>query len=160
METVEIEVFEFDELDDEAKEKARDWYRDGLEYFWFDDAMQSIRAFVSHFGGDVIDWEVGGYRGNDHIKTNITPEHFRGKKLKDIDPEYMPTGYCVDCSLWHTFHKEWKNTGDPMYAFQQALEAALSDIRADIEYQYTDEAVDDAITVNDYRFTKNGKVWR
>ena len=157
MEIVEIEVYAFDELDEDAKEKARDWYRDGIDYPWFSEAMKSIEAFVEHFGATVKNYEIGGDRGNDHIKTDITKDHFRGKKLKDIDPEYMPTGYCVDCSLWQTFHKEWSNTGDPMYAFQQALEAALYDIRADIEYQYTNESVDDEMIANDYRFTANGK---
>lgn len=41
--TIKTEVFTFDELDDSAKEKAREWYREGaLDYDWwgyiFDDA--------------------------------------------------------------------------------------------------------------------------
>jgi hypothetical protein len=159
METLEIEIYEFHELDDEAKNKARDWYREGLEYFWFDDAMRSIHAFASHFGAKVSDYEIGGYRGNDHIKTDITQDHFRGLKLKDINPEHSPTGYCVDFTLWKTFHSEWKRTSDPMYAFEQALEAAISDIQADIEYQYSDESVEDNIRCNEYKFTSDGKFW-
>ncbi len=35
--TIEKTVFTFDELDERAKEKARDWWRqDGLEYEWYD----------------------------------------------------------------------------------------------------------------------------
>lgn len=32
MKTIEIEVFEYDELDDRAKEKAREWYIEGMEF--------------------------------------------------------------------------------------------------------------------------------
>jgi hypothetical protein len=43
----ETQVFKFDELDDRAKERARDWYRNGaLDYEWwdctFDDAKQCL----------------------------------------------------------------------------------------------------------------------
>ena len=50
MEIIEITIYKFDELDDKAREKARAWYRDGMEYPWFSEAMDSIRAFVKHFG--------------------------------------------------------------------------------------------------------------
>lgn len=32
MRTIEVKLFQFDELSDEAKEKARDWYREGDEF--------------------------------------------------------------------------------------------------------------------------------
>ena len=158
MEVIETVVYSFDELNDQAKERARDWYRDGLEYPWFSESMDSIRAFVEHFGGRLNDWNIGE-RGRDYIKTDISPQSFRGRRLKEFAPDYMPTGYCLDCDLWGTFHAEWKRTSDPMYAFEQALEAALSSIASDVEYQYTDEAVDENLRINDYRFTENGRVF-
>jgi hypothetical protein len=159
METIEINLYAFDELDDEAKERARDWWRDGLDYPWFQESIDSVRTFIEHFGADLRDWNMGE-RGRDYIKTNINKAHFRGHKLKDYSPDYMPTGYCLDATLWGTFHKEWEATSDPMYAFRQALEAALSDIASDIEYQYTDEAVDESLRINEYRFTEDGRLYR
>ena len=156
METIEITVYSFDELNDKAKETARAWYRDGLEYPWFSESIDSIRAFVEHFGAKAIDWSLGE-RGRDYIKTDISKDHFRGRKLKDFDPEYMPTGYCLDCDLWGAFYKEWERTSDPMYAFEQALEAALVAIARDVEYQFSDEAIDESIIVNGYQFMENGK---
>ncbi len=158
MEILEIEVYSFDELDDEAKERAREWWRNGLEYPWARESFDSIRAFVEHFGAEMRDGNIGE-RGRDYIKTDITQDHFRGRKLKDYSPDYMPTGYCLDSSLWGTFHAEWKATGDPMYAFEQALETALCDIASDVEYQYTDEAVDECLQINSYRFTKDGRLY-
>lgn len=94
MEIIEVTVFSFDELGDEAKEKARSWYREGLEYPWFDESLASIRAFVEHFGGSLTDWSLGSGSGRDYLKTDIGASNFRGLKLKDFSPDNMPTGYC------------------------------------------------------------------
>lgn len=158
MKTIQVTVYPFNELDEAAKERARDWWRAGLDYPWFDDAMASVRAFVEHFGARVNDWSIGE-RGRDYIKTDISKDHFRGRRLKDFSPDHMPTGYCLDCDLWGTFYKEWKRTTDPLYAFEQALEAALCAIASDVEYQYTDECVDENLTINDYQFTKDGRIF-
>lgn len=158
MKTIQTTVYSFEELNEKAKERARDWWKQNLEYPWFDESMDSIRAFVEHFGARVGNWSIGE-RGRDYIKTDITQDRFRGLKLKDFSPDHMPTGYCLDCDLWGTFHKEWKRTSDPMYSFEQALEAALSAIASDVEYQYTNESVDDYLIVNEYQFTEEGRVF-
>lgn len=158
MEVIELEIFNFDELDEAAKEKAREWYLDGMDYPWFSESVDSIRAFCNHFNVALLDWQIGSY-GNDYIKTNAQNSNFRGVKLADIDREYMPTGFCLDCDLWHEFHDQFKRTGDAKYSFEQALESALSAIRRDIDYQYTDESVDENIRINEYQFLKSGKPW-
>lgn len=158
METIEIQVYSFEELDDKAKERARDWWKQGLDYPWFDDALASIRAFVGYFGGQVNDWSIGD-RGRDYIKTDVTKDNFRGLKLKEFKPDFEPTGYCLDYTLWGTFHSTWKQTSDPLYAFEQALEAAMCDVASDVEYQYTDESVDENLIINEYQFTKDGRIF-
>jgi hypothetical protein len=159
METIEINLYAFDELSDEAKERAREWWRESLDYPWWSEAHESIRAFLDHFGVEMRDWSMGE-RGRDYIKTNANKGNFRGRKLRDYSRDYMPTGYCLDCDLWGTFHDEWEATSDPMYAFQQALEAALSAIASDVEYQFTDEAVDESLRINSYQFTEDGRLYR
>ena len=157
MEVIEIEVYTFEELESEAKEKARAWYRDGLEYPWFSESIDSIRAFCKHFGVNLMDWEIGGGSGRDFIKTDATNSNFRGVRLADIDREAMPTGYCLDSDLWYEFHDQFKRTGDAKYSFDQALEAAICAINRDIDYQFSDEAVDESLIANEYRFTNEGK---
>lgn len=160
MEVIEVTIYTFDELDDKAKEKARTWYRDGLDYPWFSESIDSIRAFVKHFGAELKDWQIGSGSGRDYITTNATNENFRGIKLKDIDKDYMPTGYCLDADLWHEFYRVFEKTGDAKYSFEQALAEAISGIQRDIDYQYSDECVDDSIRVNDYKFTEEGGIWK
>ena len=79
------------------------------------------------------------------------------RRAADIDREHMPTGYCLDCDLWYEFHDQFKRTGDAKYSFDQALEAAICAINRDIEYQFSDEAVDESLIANEYRFTNEGK---
>jgi hypothetical protein len=159
METIEVVIYTFDELEDEAKEKARTWYRDGLDYPWFSEAIDSIRAFVKHFGAELKDWQIGSGSGRDYIRTDATNENFRGVKLKDIDRDHMPTGYCLDADLWHEFFEVFKRTGDAKYSFEQALEAAIIGIQRDIDYQFSDECIDETIRINEYRFTEKGRIW-
>lgn len=159
MEIIEVAVFSFDELGEEAKEKARSWYRDGLEYPWFSESLGSIRAFVGHFNAELKDWSLGSGSGRDYIHTTATNENFRGVKLKDIDKNYMPTGYCLDADLWGEFFEVFKKTGDAKYSFEQALEQAIIGIQRDIDYQFSDECIDDTLRINDYQFTENGRIW-
>lgn len=52
--TIKTEVFTFDELTDEAKEKARDWYREGaLDYEWWDGVYETAKTAGACLGIDV-----------------------------------------------------------------------------------------------------------
>ena len=159
MEVIEVEIYTFEELSDEAKERARDWWRKDLDYPWFSESIDSIRAFANHFGVTLKDWQIGGGGGRDYIHTDATSANFRGVRLADIDKDYMPTGYCLDCDLWGEFYQEFKRTGDAKYAFEQAMEHAIWKIQQDIDYQYSDESVDESLTINDYKFTADGRIW-
>lgn len=53
-ETREITVYQFDELSDKAKEKAREWYRDGqLDYDWWDSVYEQADTAAKHLGIDI-----------------------------------------------------------------------------------------------------------
>ena len=157
MRVLTVEAFRFQDLEDEAKERAREWYRDGLDYPWFSESIDSIRAFVKHFGASLMDWEIGG--GRNYIKTDATNANFRGVRLDSINRDHMPTGYCLDADLWEAFYDEFKKTGDAKHAFEQALEAALCAIQRDIEYQYSNEAVDESLRFNEYEFNSDGSIF-
>lgn len=160
MKQVTLNLYKFDELSDSAKDVAREWWRNGLgnDYFWWNDSEASIKAFCDHFGVTIKDYSIGAFQPS-WLETNAENSHFRGVKLKSIKRDAMPTGYCLDCALWQTFYDEFKRTGDALYAFNEAIEAAVSEIKADIEYQYSDESVDEMLAMNEYDFTENGKLY-
>jgi hypothetical protein len=156
MRTIEQTIYTFEELTEDAKEKARAWYRQGIDYPWWDEVKDSLTAFCDGFNIKVLDYSMGDAR-REYIKTDATNANFRGFKLKDFDREEMPTGFCFDCDLRYTFADEFKRYGSALGAFNEALEAFLRSVRNDVEYQYTDEAVDESIQCNGYEFTEDGE---
>lgn len=148
MKTKIIELYTFDELDEDAKERARAWWREGMEFAWSDESRASIKAFCDTFG-------ITPYNPLDY-SIPITNDNFRGRRLRDFDRDAMPTGYCLDCDLWQTFYDEFKRTGSAKLGFEAGLEAGFKAWRDDMEAQLTDEYVDDTLRANEYTFTKDG----
>lgn len=158
MKTVTVKLYKFSELSDDAKEIARSDYRQHVDYPWFDDALKSIKAFCDHFGVTIKDYEIGAFSPS-YLTTGATNSNFRCVKLKRIDREQMPTGYCLDNVLWMSFYDEFKRTGDALYAFNQAIDDAVRDIVKDAEWNYSDECIDEMLEINEYDFTENGKLY-
>jgi hypothetical protein len=110
------EVYTFNELSEEAKETARSWWRDGLEYHWWDETLGSIKAFAAEFGVKVVDYTISPW-GYSYVKTDAEPSNFRGRNLKNIpNRETFLTGYCLDNTLMYTFHDEIKHHKGDLYA--------------------------------------------
>src|SRR5690606_33296995 len=65
---METTVYTFDELSDKAKEKARDWYRDGqLDYDWWDSVYEMAQT-----AGWILGIEM------DHKTKNVPAIYFSG----------------------------------------------------------------------------------
>lgn len=161
MELIEIQVFDYKELDEQAKEKARDWFSSG-GYVWTDEGIDSIKAFCEHYGIELKDYSLSPYSYS-YIKTNAENHHFRGIKLKQVEKEkdLMPTGYCVDCDLFITMYESMKeNGGNAFQAFLDAIEAGKKALIADMEYQDSEEYISEMMQVNGYRFTEWGEIFR
>lgn len=152
-----IQIFKFNELTDTAKKRARDWWKEGADFAWSDESRQSIQAFCTEFGVHLKDWSVGPYSPF-HYSTDAENRHFRNRKLREFKRDAMPTGYCLDCELWQTFCDEFKRTGDAKSAFDSALWAAFKAWRDDMEYQLSDECVDELLEINGYEFTEAGTI--
>lgn len=153
-----ITLYTFDELDDSAKERAIEHFRNTGDVFaWSDDWRASIEAFCEHFGVKLTDWSVGPFAPIDY-KTDVQPSNFRGLKLKNVSPDTSPTGFCGDNDLFVTFHDWFTRTGDAHYAFGEAIYAGFKAWRDDWEHAYSDEAIEDFITCNEYEFTEEGEL--
>ena len=152
-----INVFLFSELSDDAQEKALENIRNKYEYTWVDESIDSIKAFCKQFDVELTDWEIDAWHYD--YKTNAKNAHFRGLKLKHLDREAMPTGYCLDNTLQYTFCDVFKNTGDALEAFNNAMDAGFRDFMNDLNYQLTDEYLRDYALCNDYKFFENGRIY-
>ena len=157
MEVVELQIFQFHELDEQAKQNAREWYRSTIEYPWYDEAKDSFKAFCDHFNVTVKDWALGDMRG--YVKTDAEQRHFRGVKLSEQDPEKMPTGLWLDCELFCHFYHEFSRTGDAKGAFDDALHNFVRAVARDVEYYYSDESIQENMETNMWTFTEQGKYY-
>jgi hypothetical protein len=70
----------------------------------------------------------------------------------------MPTGYYLDCDLWITFYDVFKASGDAKAAFEAAIDTWVRQIVADMEYQESDEAIAEMLSINDYEFLESGGI--
>ncbi len=155
MQIKQVKTFKFNELSERSQRKAIENWIGMEEYPFFDEAMLSLKTFVENFGGSVKDYSMGDGR-NTFVKTTLSPASFRGKKLKDFDPNYMPTGTCFDGGIWSEFYHEFRKTGDAYYASQIAIEQLLLDVRNDVENYFSDEYVIETFEANDWDFTADG----
>lgn len=156
MRTITKQVFFLSELSDRARERALETMRGWDDiYGWSADSLQSIRAFCDHFGVTLKNYCVGPWSPVEY-ETDAQNVNFRGVKLRDIVPENMPTGYCLDCTLWGTMHADFKRTGDALYAFNQALDAGFNEWRTDWEDAYSDEQLSEFAAINGYEFNEDG----
>lgn len=156
MRVIEQTIYTFEELSEEAKEKARDWMRSNGDTFWDEESKDSIQAFCDHFRVALKSWNIGAHCPINY-KVEYFNSHFRGKKLKDFSRDYMPTGYCLDCSLWVTFYDQFKQTGSAKKAFDAALYQGFKDWRSDMESQLENDYIDEHLIANLYEFTECGE---
>lgn len=164
MRTVTTPLYHFDELPTEkAKEKAREWWRDQTDgYQHGNETVESLYAFIRYFGGKLLDWRFSSNRVECFVTTDGVEEdedNFVGIDTYITDRGLMPTGYYLDCDLWTTFYEKVREHGSPVRAFDAAISAALDTVSEDIEYQESDEYIDETLTMNDYEFTEDGKLY-
>lgn len=157
MRTITKQVFTFDELSDRAKEKAREWYREGAEFPWLEEHKASIDAFIDHFGAVLKGWNIGPWSPPDY-DVEFDNSNFRGVKLSQFTGQEMLTGFCADSDLWGTFRAEFKRTGDAKIAFESAVRVGFEAWRTEWEYSLSDESADESIRANEYEFYENGEV--
>lgn len=155
MRTIEKTIYTFNELNEKAKEKAREWFIDGYDYSWQTESIESIEAFCNFFKIRLTEWACDSYSGA-NFEHNGNNSNFRNLKLKNIDRSYMPTGYCLDCDLWITFYDEFKKTSSAKKAFEIALFTGFKSWLSDIYYQQTNEYIDEILIINEYEFCENG----
>jgi hypothetical protein len=156
MQTIELTIYSFNELSEEAKDNARQWFLEGYEPVWTGESFDSIKTFAQHFGVKIVDYCVDQWSYD--YRTNHSNKNFRGLTLDVFDRDYMPTGYCLDCDLWMTFYDTFKQTGSAKKAFESAIDAGFKAWRDDIAYQYSKENIDETISINDYQFYENGRI--
>lgn len=57
-----INYYQYDELSPAAQQKARDWYKQGDCYYWYDEFRESLDGFLRMAGITLRDWQYDEWR--------------------------------------------------------------------------------------------------
>jgi hypothetical protein len=166
-------IYKFSELDERAKERARDWYRQGIDYDWGSDNVASLKGWADWFYVKIKNYSLGGSdnRSQDvdfelNIDSNI--EELRGVRLwkwmqnqmvlPDLTGNCPFTGYCFDENLLDKIREFINHPWDTDYRelMQDCIDEFCKAYADDVDYQYSDEAVDESMEANDYEFDEDG----
>ena len=163
MRVEETTVYQFDELNEKAKEHARDWYRQGaLDYDWWDyiyDDAETIGLTITDFDLDRNRHATGKLTKS--IKEACQLIHANHGKACDtyqVATEYLGTITHVDQAESNDEEDHDDEREEVREHFEQALLEEYS-IMLQHEYEYlmSNESVDETIRCNEYEFTEAGK---
>ena len=176
MKHVTIEIFDYSELSEAAKQSARDWYCEGGAWYWQDEWWQSARAF-----SDIapVDIQSADYERADVDCTwqgECDVEDLEGVRAwkwlqnngwfdlaaRNAQGDCTLTGYCGDCDLFDPLHEYAKTplaVPDLRQVFYECAQSWVQAARRDLEESYSREVVEENIEANEYQFTECGGFW-
>lgn len=169
--TITVTVYQFDELSDSAKERAREWYRStGDTWDWQAEWWQSAQAFSAIAPIDIR----AAYYDRRHVEYRWTGDDDVGaleglrawKWLQNNDwaarnkrGDCTMTGYCSDAPFGdaiNSYVRTPSRVPELRQVFYEAAQAWVNDAADDYEYSYSDESVDENIRINEYEFDSEG----
>ena len=148
-----VSSYKFNELDDKAKERARDWYREGAldhewYYFTYDDAAeiglkitgfdldsrQSLEGIFNRSAVDVANaiLKNHGDKCQTYIEALAFTLSFNGEPTEDQETEFFSE---IKGAYWRI-------------------------LKSEMEYILSDESVDEMILANEYDFNASGSRFR
>lgn len=158
--TVEIQVFEFSELSEKAKEKALNDFCSQDSYPFYSDAQASLQSFCDLFYIKIKDYNYGDCcRYNNWIKTDACNDSFRGLKIRQFNFDQMPTGYFMDSVLLEKFKQEWIATSSALLAFREALRTFITTINKEVEDYFSAKSLEEMSKANNWTYLPNGKLF-
>jgi hypothetical protein len=143
MKTIEVNIYQFSELSEQAKVRALSNYQSDCEYDWSYDAIQSLKAFM-----DAVGVKLSGYQ-IDWLCPSRSKVRYDGTPHSKFIKEEL-TGVFSDYSLTKTWNKT--------KSIEFAVSEFLKDCADDYEYQLSEENYAELCESNDYWFDENGNL--
>ena len=159
----ETTVYQFDELSEKAKEKARKWYLGGLDYDeWWDGVCEdAARVGLAIKGFDI---DRGNYCKGDLTTSplesieKILADHGKDCDTYKLAMLYKPQFEAIrrkEEASEDDFSGEWDELeSEYTYALREEY---LSMLRKEYEYLTSNACVDDTIRANAYEFLETGE---
>jgi hypothetical protein len=163
-------IYQFNELSAKAKEKARDWFREGvLDYEWWEaiyEDAERIGLKITSFELDRRQSITGEFTGGaEHCAKAILKEHGDTCDSFKLAQAFLQERQALDSELEESKdgdeHLTWEideQITELENVFKKdLLTDYLDTLQKEADYQLSDEAVDEAIQANEYTFLANGK---
>ena len=140
---IEKTVYTFAELSAPAKQKAEHWYCENVPYFWGEEHISEIKEFLS-----VFNVELTRYAYDIHTfscRTDIDNCKWQGNNKKDVLARLAryQISYCAGEGLKQAFLAEYAKHGSIKLAIIKSLGESFKDLVKDLEYHFSDEAIED-----------------
>ena len=168
MKTITTTVFTFDELDEDAKETARDWFRQGIyDFDWYDsiyeDAKQ-VGLIITAFEPDRY-CEANFAESAEETAHLIVDNHGDMCETYKTSDEYLKSRDIIINEAPRDDDGEFESVlrldDDLDELDSEYLKSLCEDyrimLRQEYEYMSSDECVDDNILANEYTFTGTGE---
>jgi hypothetical protein len=178
MRTIETTLYQFDELDESAKDRARENFResgylDDIDQWNWNEAAESRKAFLDEFNAEFRH----GRCGSECVRID-QDAHWHGK-IGDLSYvrlwKYLSANHaeCIskigNCQFTGVCWDECLLDGIAEFMrkpyrtdFESLLYSCCEDLRIAVErereYQCSDAAIDDSIRANEYEFTNQGEI--
>ncbi len=154
MRTEVIKIYKFDELSEEAKEKAREWWRNGAldDEWWkfvYEDA-ENVGLKINSF--DLDRHEISGEFINYPIDTakQIFKNHGQHTETHKTAKNYY--------SFLYAFNDEIRENAEHEFLYD-LLEDYRIILRQELDFLMSDESVDESIIINEHEFTEDGDIY-
>ena len=175
MRTIEVNLYEFEELSTEAKEKAIEKNRHiNVDYDWWDctyDSTEEVGIKINSF--DIYYKTIDITIEDSEHTASKTIEYFgEGMEVVKISKQFIEerdalikklgegndiAGYSVKDEFYHEYDEEIEYL-EEQYRREMA-EEILTWLRDEYEYLQTDEAIAETLIANEYDFTEDGLIY-
>ena len=166
MREVTVKVYQYSELSDKAKEKARQWFLEGMDSYWYDSTYEDAKQVGIEITG--FDIDRGSYCNIEFIKT---PEKIAGYIIGNhgnICDTYKDSETFISAlnqlkikypSDDERNSDEYEEASEELVAeYKNALsQSYLVMLRKEYEYQTSEECIAEGMEANEYEFTEDGK---
>ena len=161
MREIKVKLYQFDELSEDAKEKARQWFREGNDgYFEWEHVQEDAKTIGLEIQSlDHHRANRGGFiTSAPECIEDILANHGESCDTYKTAKKYEPTFKELEAMRDNDDEKFDDAFANAEYGFLYDL---LEDYRAILEREMdhlnSNEYIDEIITVNEYEFTEDGK---
>lgn len=161
MRTIRTKVYKFNELQEEAKQRAIKWYRE-TDSFGYKFAWDNTEEDAKEIGLKII--ELSAHRNNsgefmlsaNEVAQNIFNNHGESCETYKTAKSFMENWQPIFNNYMQTEEGEAELMGMETEFLNDLLEDYRIMYNNDIDYQNSDEYIIDAIEANEYEFKKDG----